>query len=143
MQFSQLTFIFIAACVAKKFLFKYLLRSRTCLPKRILAYIRSHKEEHYERTLAYKRKEQARSKGSHVMLELLKKAKETGIQAKHVLFVTCFFSLSSLLSAKSIGIGIIDMIMTSFELQLSIQTRILARKKPTQTVNEKMRQLMQ
>ena len=48
------------------------------------------KEEHDKRTLAFKRRKQARSKATHVMLELLQEAKKAGIQAKHVLFDTWF-----------------------------------------------------
>lgn len=67
------------------------------------------KEEHDKRTLAFRRRKQARNKATHVMLELLKEAKKAGIQAKYVLFDTWFCSPSSLLAVKSIGYDVIAM----------------------------------
>lgn len=58
------------------------------------------KKKHDKRTLAFKRRKQARSKTTHVMLELLQEAKKTGFQAKHVLFDIWFCSPSSLLVVK-------------------------------------------
>ena len=67
------------------------------------------KEEQDKRTLAFKRRKQARSKATHVMLELLHEAKKAGIGAKHVLFDTWFCSPSSLLAVKSMGYNVIAM----------------------------------
>jgi len=62
-----------------------------------------------KRTLAFRRRSQARSKATHVMIELLKEAKEAGIQAKHVLFDTWFCSPSTLTAIKGIGYDVIAM----------------------------------
>lgn len=67
------------------------------------------KKKYDKRTLAFKRRRQARTKANSVMLELLKEAKNAGVQAKHVLFDTWFCSPSSILSVKGIGYDVVAM----------------------------------
>lgn len=66
-------------------------------------------QKHDKRTLASKRRKQARSKAPLIMLQLLQEAKKVGFQAKHVLFDTWFCSPSSLIAVKKIGYDIIAM----------------------------------
>ena len=62
-----------------------------------------------KRTLASKRRSQARRKATMVMLELLDMAVKAGIQAKYVLFDTWFCSPSSLLAISTRGLHVIAM----------------------------------
>lgn len=72
--------------------------------------IYEHKNDSYDRrTLAFKRRAQARTKATALMLELLSQAKKSGIEAKYVLFDTWFCSPSSLLAIKKIGYDTIAM----------------------------------
>ncbi|MBN2877575.1 MAG: transposase, partial [Bacilli bacterium] len=79
------------------------------------------KEKYDRRTLAYKRREQARSKSNLVMLELLSEAKKAAIQAKHLLFDTWFCSPSSLLAVKNIGYDVVAMAKKSSKIHYTFE----------------------
>lgn len=78
-------------------------------------------KDYDKRTLAFKRRIQARSKANHVMMDLLKEAKEAGIQAKHVLFDTWFCSPSTLTAIKNIGYDVIAMAKKSSKVHYIFQ----------------------
>lgn len=65
------------------------------------------------RSLAAKRRELARKKGTEVMLELLKAARNNGHKADYVLFDTWFSSPSQLVAVKGLGLDSIAMIKKS------------------------------
>lgn len=68
-------------------------------------------ETHFDgRSLAAKRRELARMKGTDAMLELLKKAQTAGHSADYVLFDTWFSSPAQLIAVKELGIDSIAMI---------------------------------
>lgn len=70
--------------------------------------------EHYDgRSLAAKRRALAQTKGTDVMIELLKKAQTAGHQADYVLFDTWFSAPAQLLAVKELGIDSIAMIKKS------------------------------
>jgi hypothetical protein len=74
-------------------------------------------EKSYDkRTLAHRRRTQARTKATLVMLTLLKEAKAAGIQARHVLFDTWFCSPSSILAIKKIGYDVVAMAKKSSKI---------------------------
>jgi len=68
------------------------------------------------RTLAAKRRAQSRSKATTTMLDLLKEAKKSGIDAKHVLFDTWFCSPTSIIAIKNIGYEVIAMAKKSSKI---------------------------
>lgn len=76
-----------------------------------------------KRTLAFKRRKQARSKATQVMLELLDEAKKAGIQANHVLFDTWFCSPTSLLAVKSMGYDVIAMAKKSSKIHYNFDDK--------------------
>lgn len=78
-------------------------------------------KEYDKRTLAFKRRKQARCKATRVMIELLNEAKNAGIQAKHVLFDTWFCSPSTLIAIKSIGYDVIAMAKKSSKIHYIFQ----------------------
>ncbi len=78
-------------------------------------------KKHDNRTLAFKRREQARSKATHVMIDLLNEAKKAGLQAKHVLFDTWFCSPSALIAVKNIGYDVIAMAKKSSKVHYIFQ----------------------
>ena len=78
-------------------------------------------KDHDRRTLAFKRRKQARSKATHVMIELLNEAKEAGLQAKHLLFDTWFCSPTSLIAVKSIGYDVIAMAKKSSKIHYTFE----------------------
>ena len=63
-----------------------------------------------KRTVGYKRRKLSMTKGTEVMLELLKAAKTGGIPAKYVLFDSWFSSPKSLHAVKNLGYEVIGMI---------------------------------
>jgi len=83
-------------------------------------------KDHDKRTLAFKRRKQARSKATHVMIELLNEAKEAGMQAKHLLFDTWFCSPSTLIAVKSIGYDVIAMAKKSSKIHYIFQGQKLS-----------------
>ena len=64
-------------------------------------------------TLAYKRRVQSRFKVTEVMIDLLSETKQSGIQAKHVLFDIWFCSPSSIIAVKNIGFECITILKTT------------------------------
>ena len=65
------------------------------------------------RSLAAKRRKLAQTKGTEVMIELLKTAQSTGHHANYVLFDTWFSSPAQLVAVKSLGLDSIAMIRKS------------------------------
>ena len=65
------------------------------------------------RSLAAKRRKLAQTKGTEVMIELLKTAQSTGHHANYVLFDTWFSSPAQLVAVKSLGLDSIAMIKKS------------------------------
>lgn len=63
-----------------------------------------------KRSTAYHKRALAQTKATTVMLDLLKSAKQAGIQASHVLFDTWFCSPSSLLEINTLGYYVIAMV---------------------------------
>ena len=63
-----------------------------------------------KRTVGYMRRQLSVQKGTSVMLELLKQAKNAAIPAKYVLFDSWFSSPSSLHAVKEIGYDVIAMV---------------------------------
>ena len=63
-----------------------------------------------KRTVGYKRRQLSMQKGTSVMLELLKQAKNVAIPAKYVLFDSWFSSPSSIHAVKEIGYDVIAMV---------------------------------
>lgn len=63
-----------------------------------------------KRTVGYKRRQLSMQKGTSVMLELLKHAKQAAIPAKYVLFDSWFSSPSSIHAVKEIGYDVIAMV---------------------------------
>lgn len=63
-----------------------------------------------KRTVGYMRRQMSVQKGTSVMLELLKHAKNAAIPAKYVLFDSWFSSPSSLHAVKEIGYDVIAMV---------------------------------
>lgn len=71
-------------------------------------------EKHYDgRSLAAKRRKLARTKGTEVMIELLKNALAAGHTADYVLFDTWFSNPAQLLTVKGLGLDAIAMIKKS------------------------------
>ena len=71
-------------------------------------------KEHYDgRSLAAKRRTLAQTKGTEVMIELLKNAQKAGHDADFVLFDTWFSSPAQLVSVHDIGLDAIAMIKKS------------------------------
>lgn len=73
------------------------------------------------RTLASKRRTQSRSKATTTMLDLLKEAKKSGIDAKHVLFDTWFCSPASIIAVKNVGYEVIAMAKKSSKIHYSFE----------------------
>ena len=65
------------------------------------------------RSLAAKRRKLAQTKGTEVMIELLKTAQNTGHHANYVLFDTWFSSPAQLVAVKNLGLDSIAMIKKS------------------------------
>jgi len=86
-------------------------------------------KEHFDRrSLAAKRRSLAQKKGTHVMIELIRRALCAGHKADYVLFDTWFSNPAQLLAIKSLGLNAIAMIRKSSRIyyefdgkQLSIQ----------------------
>lgn len=81
------------------------------------------------RSLAAKRRELARKKGTEVMLELLKAARNNGHKADYVLFDTWFSSPSQLVAVKGLGLDSIAMIKKSSRVYYEYKGNQLSLKK--------------
>ena len=66
----------------------------------------------------------AQMKGTHVILALLRQAKEAGIPAKHVLFDSWFCTPSAMLDLKELGYFVIGMIKKSRTLQFRVNGKM-------------------
>ena len=60
--------------------------------------------EYDKRSIAYRRRKMAQTKGTTVMIELLKEAIERGIQAKYVLFDTWFSNPAQISDVHKLGL---------------------------------------
>ena len=69
--------------------------------------------EYDKRSIAYRRRKMAQTKGTTVMIELLKEAIELGIQAKYVLFDTWFSNPAQISDVHKLGLDTIAMIKKS------------------------------
>lgn len=69
--------------------------------------------EYDKRSIAYRRRKMAQTKGTTVMIELLKEAIELGIQAKYVLFDTWFSNPAQISDVHKLGLNTIAMIKKS------------------------------
>ncbi len=68
------------------------------------------------RTLAARRRKQARSKAPEVMVELLRNALQAGIRAKYILFDSWFSSPKQILELKDLGLDTIAMVKKSSKI---------------------------
>lgn len=74
--------------------------------------------EHYDgRSLAAKRRKLAQSKGTDVMIELLRQAQKAGHTADYVLFDTWFSNPAQLIAVKDLGLDSIAMIRKSSKIR--------------------------
>lgn len=78
------------------------------------------------RSLAAKRRKLAQSKGTNVMIELLKTARSAGHQADYVLFDTWFSSPAQLLAVKALGLDSIAMIKKSSRIYYEYEGKQLS-----------------
>ena len=69
------------------------------------------------RTLAARRRKQARSKATEVMLVLLRDALQAGIRARYVLFDSWFSTPKQILELKSMGLDTIAMVKKSSKIR--------------------------
>ena len=74
-----------------------------------------------KRTIGFRRRKQAQTKATKVMIDLLKQAKKAGIQANHVLFDTWFCYPSTLLAVKNCGFNVIAMTKKSTRIHYVFQ----------------------
>ncbi len=81
------------------------------------------------RTLAARRRKLAQSKGTVVMLELLKEALKAGHHADYVLFDTWFANPSQLVAVKDLGLDAIAMIKKSSRIRYEYEGKMLDIKK--------------
>lgn len=81
------------------------------------------------RSLAAKRRKLARTKGTNVMIELLKSALSAGYAADYVLFDTWFSSPAQLIAVKNLGLDSIAMIKKSSRIYYEYEGKQLSIKK--------------
>ena len=81
------------------------------------------------RSLAAKRRELARTKGTDVMIELLRSALSAGHTADYVLFDTWFSSPAQLIAVKNLGLDSIAMIKKSSRIYYEYEGKQLSIKK--------------
>lgn len=81
------------------------------------------------RSLAAKRRKLARTKGTNVMIELLKSALSAGHTADYVLFDTWFSSPAQLIAVKNLGLDSIAMIKKSSRIYYEYEGKQLSIKK--------------
>jgi hypothetical protein len=79
-----------------------------------------------KRTIGYKRRKLALTKGTEAMLELLKQAKTAGIPAKHVLFDSWFSSPKTLHGVKELGYDVIAMIKKTPKMRFGYGSETLS-----------------
>ena len=83
--------------------------------------------DHYDgRSLAAKRRKLAQTKGTEVMIELLKTAQNTGHHADYVLFDTWFSSPAQLIAVKKIGLDSIAMVKKSSSIYYEYEGELLS-----------------
>lgn len=82
-----------------------------------------------KRSLAYQRRALAQRKGTDVMIELLKNAKNAGFHANHVLFDTWFSNPAQLLAVKNLGLDSIAMVKKSSRIFYEFEEKNLSIKK--------------
>lgn len=76
-----------------------------------------------KRTLGFKRRKQAQTKATEVMIDMLKQAKKAGIQANHVLFDTWFCSPSTILAVKDCDFDVVAMTKKSSKIHYLYQEK--------------------
>ena len=81
------------------------------------------------RSLAVKRRKLAQTKGTEVMIELLKSAVTAGHTAKYVLFDTWFSSPAQLIAVKNLGPDSIAMVKKSSRIYYEYEGELLSIKK--------------
>lgn len=81
------------------------------------------------RSLAAKRRKLAQTKGTEVMIELLKTAQNAGHHADYVLFDTWFSSPAQLIAAKKLGLDSIAMLKKSSHIYYEYEGKQLSIKK--------------
>ena len=81
------------------------------------------------RSLAAKRRKQARMKGTDVMIELLQTAKNAGHKADYVLFDTWFSNPAQLIAVKGLGLDSIAMVKKSSRIYYEYEGKPLSIKK--------------
>ena len=81
------------------------------------------------RSLAAKRRKLAQSKGTDVMIELIKSAQSAGHHADYVLFDTWFSSPAQLIAVKDLGLDSIAMIKKSSRIYYEYEGKQLSVKK--------------
>ena len=85
-----------------------------------------HIRDYDGRSLAAKRRKLAQSKGTDVMIELLKTAQSAGHQADYVLFDTWFSSPAQLLAVKALSLDSIAMIKKSSRIYYEYEGKQLS-----------------
>ncbi len=81
------------------------------------------------RSLAAKRRKLAQTKGTEVMIELLKSALTAGHTAEYVLFDTWFSSPAQLIAVKNLGLDSIAMVKKSSRIYYEYEGELLSIKK--------------
>ena len=81
------------------------------------------------RSLADKRRKLAQTKGTEVMIELLKSALAAGHSAEYVLFDTWFSSPAQLIAVKNLGLDSIAMVKKSSRIYYEYEGELLSIKK--------------
>ena len=81
------------------------------------------------RSLAAKRRKLAQTKGTEVMIELLKSALAAGHSAEYVLFDTWFSSPAQLIAVKDLGLDSIAMVKKSSRIYYEYEGELLSIKK--------------
>ena len=81
------------------------------------------------RSLAAKRRKLAQTKGTEVMIELLKSALAAGHSAEYVLFDTWFSSPAQLIAVKNLGLDSIAMVKKSSRIYYEYEGELLSIKK--------------
>ena len=83
-------------------------------------------EEYDSRSIAGQRRKLAKTKGTKVMVELIKRALHAGIKADYVLFGTWFSAPAQLIDIKQLGLDAIAMIKKSSRIKYFYDGRRLS-----------------
>lgn len=83
-------------------------------------------EKYDGRSLAAKRRKMAQSKGTDVMIELIRQAQKAGHSADYVLFDSWFSNPSQLIAVKDLGLNSIAMIKKSSKIRYEFDGKALS-----------------